>query len=166
MIHSFDEENSFSQSQEVTAFLDRFYLSAFPTMSHHETVYDLERQMAGIDRVIYLVGGDVIQIDEKIRRKNYNDFALEYLANDSTGKLGWINKDLDIDYIVYIWLESRSGYLLNWQDLSRAWSLSGVDWINKYKLYPARNRTYNTWFVPVPLHEVLRLVHAKFIEVE
>lgn len=165
-IHLFDEQNAFSQSCEVTAFLDRFYISAFPNVARHEFNTDPQRQQAGIDRIIHLIGGDDVYIDEKIRRKTYQDFMLEYLSNDVTGKAGWMNKDLDIDYIAYVWLESRSGYLIPWQELTRAWTYAGDGWLKRYRRYPAQNNGYKTWCVAVPRRNVLSLIEGyRFVRV-
>lgn len=135
-------------------------------MSRHEFETDPKKQAAGIDRTIYLIGGDVIHVDEKIRREHYNDFALEYLSNDQTGAVGWMNKDLDIDYIVYAWLETRDGYVLNYSDLTKAWALCGDGWLKNHRHYHSKNSHYNTWFVAIPKHRLLSVVDGQYFKVK
>lgn len=157
-VHNFDDENEFSKLP--VEFADSFYLSAFPDMMRHEYVANLEKQRAGIDRVIYLVGGEVVHIDEKVRRESYKDFLIEYGHSD--GRKGWIDKRLDIDYLAYIWLVDRNGYLLDWGDLVRAYQ--SQNWLSICETKRARNIGYETLSVAVPKHIVLNSVRHIYAE--
>lgn len=156
VVHTFKTDEEFSKSPEVQEFLNKFYLSAFPDMSRHEFITDPEQQKAGRDRVIYRIDHDNSYIDEKIRREYYPDFLIEYGHTD--GKPGWVNKELDIDYIAYIWLERSEGYLLDWLDLVRVWHLCGEGWKKKYRTQAAKNNGYGTLSIPIPIYVLANLV--------
>lgn len=159
-IHKFDESHFLSELPDE--FVDSFYQSAFPDMVRHEYITDIERQKAGVDRIVYLASGDVVHIDEKVRYKYRPDFLLE--VGHTNNMIGGMQKELDIDYMAYIWKESRDGYLLHWGDLFKQYHLNEQRWIQAYGIKRAENVSYDTLSVAVPKHIVLNLVRHIYAE--
>lgn len=138
-------------------FWDAVYRKYFYNMTNHmpgKKEY-CNSQKNGVDRIIYLENGKTITIDEKVRRKVYDDIALEYVSNDKTKSPGWIEKDLSIDYLAYAFLPTQTVYLFDWCALKRAWNHFKVDWKEKYPTAVAPNPYYNTLSCCVPIN-VLR----------
>lgn len=99
------------------------------------------------------------------RRKSYSDILLEYLSNDQTGSLGWIEKSLHIDYLAYGFLVSKCVYLFEWQLLRRAWIQFGKEWKAIYFNASAENDGYKTWSVCVPIKVLTKAVNrARIIQ--
>lgn len=150
-VNNFREDLVFSQAASDEAFWNAIYIKAFPNLVNQMlTSGDTKAQRMGIDRVLHLSNGRTIYIDEKKRRREYNDILLEYVSVDRTGKPGWIEKDLSIDYLAYAFMQSQRVYLYPWLLLRRAWLQYGSGWISQYGTVTAKNRTYNTLSVPVP----------------
>jgi hypothetical protein len=131
------------------------YEKAFPTMramvDHRE---DGEHQRAGIDRSIILAHSKQILIDEKVRRKAYEDIALEYLSDETRGTPGWVCKPLRADYIAYAIAPIGRCFLLPVPQLQQAWLAYGDLWIKTYPRIVAKNRSWNTISVGVPPHAI------------
>ena len=167
MPHDFNEQLKFSESARHEPFWIAVYQRAFPELA---TWYfnnrDNGAQRAGIDRVLVLHGGKTLTVDEKVRKDDYGDIALEYISNDRTGAIGWMEKDLLIDYLAYAVLPSRKCYVLPWQMLRRAWLHHRDVWIEKarrglddFKCVPAKNLAgYTTHSVGVPVEYLLKRV--------
>lgn len=150
-VHDFKERNAWSLSVSDEPFWNAVYKKAFPGLIHTELNTDLVRQKQGIDRVLYLGNGNVLYIDEKKRGKVYPDILLEYISVDSTGAPGWIEKDLTMDYLAYAFVPAKLCYLFPWPMLRRAWLQYRNSWKQAYKPVIARNATYSTYSLPVPL---------------
>ena len=163
-MNDFANDNEFSKSELADSFWNNFYRVAFPDyIRMSETVKDRAMQLHGIDRKIYLKDGIVVLTDEKLRRITYPDFFLEYQSSDVNHSLGWLNKDLDIDYVAYGWYPARFGYLLEWQSLTSAWIRHGHNWIAEYGRKPAYNVGYTTWGVCVPTRVIREVVDCRFV---
>ena len=161
----FKKDLAFSEEAGHAPFWAAVYKKAFPNMvSTMEGQGDFQSQRMGIDRVVLLSNGQTIKIDEKKRRKDYGDFCLEYLSNDRTKALGWMEKDLAIDYLAYAFMPSARCYLLPWPMLRRAWLHYRNDWMRMYQPHvKAGNPGYDTWSVPVPIKVVLQKVRSAMI---
>jgi len=151
-VHDFDERLRYSEAASEEPFWDAVYHKAFPTLVNHMLCSgDTQSQRLGIDRLIVLSSGKVLAIDEKKRSRDYPDILLEYLSNDTTGAPGWIEKDLQIDYLAYAFMPSQRVYLYPWEMLKRAWRNFRDEWLDLYKIPPARNKGYRTHSVAVPI---------------
>lgn len=136
-------------------FWDAIYRKAFPDMVGHMPVSARSQaQYLGIDRVVTLASGKTLYIDEKKRRKDYGDILLEFVSVDKTSAPGWIEKDLQIDYLAYAFMPSQRVYLFPWEMLRRAWRQWGSIWKQTYAPVKAPNKDYNTWSVPVPIEKL------------
>jgi len=168
-MNDFNECLVLSENKEVEDLFIKAYHKAFYNITN--IMYGRKdycrTQKSGIDRIIYLENFKVITIDEKVRKKNYDDFALEFISNDKKNTPGWIEKDLSIDYIAYGFLESKTVYLLEWQLLKRSWNNFKDIWKEKYFIAKAENKGYTTYSVCVPIKEVLNIVkNASIIKQE
>lgn len=98
----FRRDLAWGESTSVEPFWEATYRKAFPGFS--AMVRNDGRNVAqyrGIDRIVLLTSGAVLRIDEKRRRKDYGDVLLEVVANDARGEAGWMEQDLEIDYLAY-----------------------------------------------------------------
>lgn len=159
IVHDFEEELEWSARASCEPFWDAVYRKAFPNLvSHMPCPGDTVSQRQGIDRVVLLASGRLLRIDEKKRRKDYDDFLLEFVSVDTTGAPGWIEKDLPIDYLAYAFMPSRRCFLLPWDLLRRAWQRYGNDWKGRYCHRYAQNNGYRTVSVAVPILTVRKAV--------
>lgn len=134
------------------------YRQAFPTLVTMQSVRnDGWAQRGGIDRVLILASGQTLTVDEKIRRKAYHDVLFEYLHRHDNGRRenGWIAKDLACNYIAYGWQTLGYAYLFPFQQLRRAWRDNRHEWVRDHFKSEARNRSYVSIGVCVPIHIVL-----------
>jgi len=161
--NDFHNDLKFSLEASQERFWDKVYKKAFPDMIKSEICSDLHWQKQGVDRVIYMSSGHSIHIDEKIRRKVYNDILLEFLSNDVTGAPGWMEKSLSIDYMAYAFLPIKKVYLFPWQMLRRTWISFKEEWTNKYPTIKAQNNGYVTHSLAIPLSVLKKKVNAATI---
>lgn len=173
-VHDFNEQLAYSEQASCEPFWNAVYRKAFPSMVNHMLCSgNTQGQRMGVDRIVYLSNNLTIAIDEKKRRKNYGDIALEFLSVDTTGAPGWIEKDLAIDYLAYAFMPNNQCYLLPWQILRRAWIERGEKWKqwgherkHGFSIATAQNRGYKTHSVCVPIASLMAAIqHAACIDV-
>lgn len=152
-IHDFEDQLEWSERAGDEPFWEAVYKKAFPNMvTCVACTGDTKAQRRGVDRLVYLSNDKVLRIDEKKRKKVYDDILLEYVSVDTTGAPGWIEKDLAIDYLAYAFMPIQKVYLYDWPMLRRAWQAYGERWKRKYTPpVPARNNGYITYSVAVPI---------------
>jgi len=168
MTHDFKERLNWSEEQSDEPFWEEVYKKAFPNMvSLAMCPGDTQSQRLGIDRVVVLSSGRVLKIDEKKRAKVYSDILLEYVSVDRTGALGWIEKDLQIDYLAYAFMPIKRVYLFDWCMLRRAWDHYKDKWMAEYQPKEAQNSTYKTISLPIPIKVLMDAVStATIIQLE
>lgn len=162
MTHVMEQDLAWSQAQSSDPMWERIYRLAFPDFVAMRTAHqDMEYQRAGIDRLVELSTSRIVKIDEKVRRKEWADFFLEYISHGD--KPGWVVKPLLCDYIAYAWVPKKIGYLLPVLELQRAWRERGDRWIElgkrrqhgfDHKLIkntPLNGSSYTTVGVCVPI---------------
>jgi len=151
-MNSFAEDLKYSREAEDQPFWKEIYYKAFPNLiSITNSRSDGQVQRLGIDRTIVLKSGKAIYIDEKVRRKNYNDILLEYIANDKSLAEGWVEKSLFCDYIAYAIIPRQMCYLLPVPQLQSVWTQNKDSWIKKHGSIKAENKNYKTINCPVPV---------------
>lgn len=175
MKNDFATDLAFSHSCEDLPCWREIYHAAFPSLNAIvDCRDDGQHQRAGIDRVIVLKNGKSILIDEKARRVNYNDIALEYIANDKHGSPGWVEKHLLCDYIAYAILPLGKAYLLPVIQLQAAWQKNKDAWMNiandtsihwkdqQYRIIRATNAHYNTISLCLPVPVLFQAIGCAF----
>lgn len=154
----FKEDLRRANDEKLNPFWLSVYKEMFPNIAHMtSTIDDMDMQFKGIDRIITLKNNRTIFIDEKLRETDYNDILLEYASKVVDGKIvstGWMNKDLDIDYLAYAFRPSRTCYVLPWPILRKAWRMYSKRLIKRYGTKEAKNEGYVTWSVPVPINAI------------
>jgi len=155
---NFQEDLAFSESPEVEAFIQTCCEHFFPDkVLCQRCTGNTAGQHLGHDRVVYLSTGKVILIDEKIDATDNPNFAMEYIANDRakghSAGLGWIEKPMQIDYVLYVFLQyPRKAYLLPWEILRASWEKNKAKWLESYgsrSIYNELGR-YSSMICPVP----------------
>lgn len=164
VVHAFEERLAYSQMESDESFWMAVYQKAFPSLvGSIANTKDNEAQRKGIDRVLLLGNGTILKIDEKKRPRDYPDILLEYISNDRTGAVGWIEKDLAIDLLAYAFMPSKKVYFLDWQALRRAWHNHREDWLSNCKRIPAENAGYTTWSVAIPIKTLFIAMYSASI---
>jgi hypothetical protein len=155
--HDFRESLARSESYVDAPWWLDVYRSAFPGLQAAVSVrQDGWAQRGGIDRVLTLKCGRTFTVDEKVREKDWPDFALERWSDEARQAPGWVQKPLACDFIAYAFVPSRTCYLLPVPPLQRAWRLFGRHWIASYKEVRAQNRGYVTVSIAIPKPVLLR----------
>ncbi len=167
MMHDFKERLAFSEQHQHDDFWIAIYKKAFRNMVSQMSCYgDNQSQRLGIDRIIHLSSGKTLNIEEKLRETVYDDICLEYLSNDRTGAIGWIEKELLTDYFAYAFLPIKKVYLFPWVMLQRAWFNKKHEWLSFFKCNTADNKTYKTHFVSIPINILIKTVaEAQIIQI-
>lgn len=155
-VHSFQRSLAASNEQAENPIWLQVYQKAFPSLAAATCVrQDGWAQRGGVDRVLVLSSGKTLNVDEKVRYKDYGgDILLEVWSNRERRIPGWVAKDLACDYIAYAILPTKVCYLLPFQALRAAWTQNRYEWWHQYRVRPADNSTYRTENVAVP-REVL-----------
>lgn len=165
----FNQDLEFSHEASLEPFWEAIYRKAFPEMEWHKPCKENGNgQQQGIDRLLYLKSGKTLLIDEKKRRNVYPDIALEvkHIFDDGRETIGWMEKELLIDFLAYAFMPSKTVYLFPWPLLKRTWLFYKSDWVKNYKLLPAINKGYKTYFVPVPIDVLLlKLKNSMIIKI-
>jgi len=163
IIHHFADSNAWALEMAQQPWVESLYRRAFRNFESSYIVRsDGWAQRGGIDRKINLKSARSVFVEEKFRSKDYGDFLLERWSDKVRRKPGWIQQDLLADYFAYIFVPSRSMWLLPFLDLRRAWIQHGRSWLNKYKCKDGINPTFRTENLPVPIPVVIKSITDGF----
>jgi hypothetical protein len=173
MTHDFEQQLAYSHAQSGADYWPEIYRQAFPDMAHLlDLRHDGWHQRAGRDRAVILRSGRSIFVDEKVRSESYDDIAVEvwsqYPLNGDEpyppmerAVEGWGTKPLDCDFLAYAFEPTRVCYLLSFLGIRAAWSKYRTTWIKNamarregFRWVVARNRTYNSISIAVPIPEL------------
>ena len=158
-VHNFAESLAKSHAQEEAPWWREGYRKAFPGfLAMHSVRQDGWAQRGGIDRKIILASGKTVDVDEKVREKDWPDILLERWSDQKNRKAGWIQKDLACDYIAYAFIPSQVCYVFPFLQLRMAWIKNGREWIDLYQPVLAENEGYVTESIRVPIGEVVSAV--------
>jgi len=159
--------NYYKQSTKIemagSKYLDAIYKKYFGAKKIIKNT-NRTTQIRGVDKLIYLPNRKLpIRVEEKYRSRWYGDILLEYISNDTTGRLGWIEKSLLCDYIFYaINNPITKVFWFNWEQLKTLWELNKAKWIvygeqniHGFNKIVAKNVGYNTISVAVPVQTLL-----------
>lgn len=158
-LNDFATDLEYSLDEDDNELLDRFYYRIFPGLASIEFVKNLRDQKRGVDKILYFQNGGTVTIDEKKRRKDYGDIALEIYHKGKDRRLGWFFT-AQCDYIVYIVMPTRKIYLLPLLSLRMAWRKNREKWL-KYKRIISHNKNYDTFSIPVPPQELLDAIGSE-----
>lgn len=151
-VHDFRRDLAYSHSQTDQPWWEDVYRRAFPDFhSMTDLREDSDHQRMGVDRHVTLSSGRVVEIDEKVRRRDYGDILIEYWSDEQRRKPGWAAKSLRCDFIAYAVEPSATCYLIPFQQLRAAWRANGASWVETYGRREAANRGYVTVSCPVPV---------------
>ena len=163
-VHDFQASLEQSHERADAPWWRNVYEQAFPTLQTMTCVRDDGwAQRGGIDRLLVLADGTTLTVDEKVRSTDYNDILLEYWSNYEQRHRGWVAKDLTCDFIAYAFVPSQRCYLLPFQLLRRAWRDHHREWTDRYERVEAKNRTYTTVSVAVPIPVVMDAIRDAMV---
>lgn len=153
-VNNFNIDLQYSLENGDNELFDNFYKRIFPNVSEIEFCNDMQRQKSGVDKIIHFTSGNKFTIDEKKRRVDYNDIALELWSDYDKKKRGWLYYST-CDYIVYAVMPSLKVYLLPTILLKRVWYVNQKEWVDRYRLIYAYNAYYRTQNICVPTNILL-----------
>ncbi len=122
-------DDSVEFEKKCSPLLNNGYRTLWPKVVSMKINTDKEFQYRGIDRYLYFDSG-LLKIEEKIRRIWKGDILLEYMSNDITKSEGWMNRNLECDYIIYAVLPINVMFWFNWADLKHIWEINKSIWIS------------------------------------
>jgi hypothetical protein len=158
-VHHFGDSLDLSAKYADAPWWDQVYLAAFPDLQGTVNMRgDSLAQRAGIDRRLVLSSTASIDVDEKVRAKDYDDFFLEYWSSRENRTPGWIAKPLACHYIAYAFIPSGRCYLLPFHPLRAAWKRHRTAWVDRYGRREVRNTNWTTVGCCVPIRTVLDAV--------
>ncbi len=150
-VHSFTENLYLSKTKEGA--LDEIYRSYFKNVDKITRIERMDRQHAGVDTEIVFESGERVVVQEKWRTREFtNDFLIEYISVEQGGeckKPGWIYT-IDADYIFTVYAPSQLVKIYPVVQLKLVWSANKDEWIQRFRLSPARNWGYRTHNVAIP----------------
>jgi hypothetical protein len=158
--NDFKPDLEYSLEERDNELFDNFYKRIFPGISKIEFCEDLSIQKTGVDKIIHFAKGNKFTIDEKKRRIDYNDIALELWSNYEKRKRGWLYYST-CDYIVYAIMPSLKVYLLPTILLKRVWYINQREWAIKYPLIFAQNTNYRTQNICIPTNILLNAISGE-----
>lgn len=153
-LNDFNVDLEYSLEAGEDTMFDNFYWRIFGSVLQSiEKVTDKDLQLKGVDKILILKNGKKIMIDEKKRRKDYDDIAIEIWSDTAKNTPGWVFKPFT-DYVVYAFMPSKRVYLLpslllkiyvheNWENLVNFFQPKAV------------NHGYITTSVAVPIDILL-----------
>lgn len=151
-----DFNEDIKYSLEHDDFWENIYKQAFPDYLSIITISNRVAQGMGIDKILISNKGEVIAIEEKLRREDWPDFALEY--ESSPGSPGWIEKNLKCNYFAYAFEPSKTVYLFKWSELQTAWFENKEEWFKEYEIKYSNNKGYTTLSLCIPKYILLDLL--------
>lgn len=107
-----------------------------------EYLNDYHYQKQGIDCKIIFPDGQELFIEEKKRRKYYNDILLEIWSNVEDKKPGWV-KYSQADYLCIMFADTKIFLMLDMYLIKLAWKKYDYIWLVKYKPILVKNRSYS-----------------------
>jgi len=156
-INDFKTDLEYSLESRENEIFDKFYFRAFSGLVQITFVSDITTQKRGIDKLLNFDNGKVVSIDEKKRRTNYGDIALELWSVWEQRKRGWLYTS-EADYIIYAIMPVSKVYLLPTLLLRNAWLKNEVLWTDKYREVRAYNKTYVTISRAIPPAPLLNAI--------
>jgi hypothetical protein len=162
-MNNFAADLAWSHGQSDQPFWEPVYRKAFPTLASCVNVpADGWQQRAGVDRVLVLSDSKTLYVDEKVRRKDRPDIALEIYSDERAKKKGWAIKPALSDFIAYAFLPTQTCFLLPFHLMQRALRDNWVTWTSNaeqsrlgFQQVRAQNPGYTTLSIAVPIMVLL-----------
>lgn len=153
-IAKFDEDYAHNEIMMQELGREKIYKTLFPRLKRFRREFRKDYQKRGID-VVVVLPEESFWIEEKVVRKDWKEFALEYYSNKEAGILGWMNTDLKCDYLLYVFYPSKTIYLLEWAELKKLWDKKKREWLKtKERLYIANKGAGSSMCLKIPIKEI------------
>jgi len=151
---SFEEDYAHSEIMMKELGREKIYKAFFPRLKRIRREFRKEYQKKGIDTVVVLPE-TTLWIEEKVMRKDWPEFALEYYSNKEREILGWMNRDLKCDYIVFAFYPSKTIYLIEWKELKNLWDRKKREWLKtKERICIGNKGGGSSMCLKIPIKEV------------
>lgn len=180
---NFSEEEDDAGHPKHEPFWNWYYRRIFHDFEHFEQIpKNTELQMSGVDRLVFIRRRkEPIRMEEKLRRKHYDDFAMEEWSmiryGDEPGfinKIGWsINQDSISDLVAYSTPQACT--LMPMRKLVQSCRNRLYEWRRNEKKYKKhQNKTVKTsargdfWYSVVrfvPWEEIIKDIGKLFVTV-
>lgn len=167
-MHDFRQKLDWSQEQAVAPYWEVLYRKWFPDFLNRSILPDGHGQRRGRDSVIVLTNGESLRVQEKARdRADTGDILLEFVHEYPSGyeRPGWVESNELYQYLAYVFVPTRTGYLFPFQSLRAAWLQHREDWLrwadvpnSGFWVVPAQNKDYVTKSLAVPTKKLYQAV--------
>lgn len=179
---------NYADSKEVFDLLNEFIIKKMADIDPIVSISAVpatnkELQRKGIDKIAQGFSDKLYKIEEKVRRKKYNDILFEIVADSRYGfydplmnslivtnsenkerAIGWALKDYECDLIVYYFADEKDGYIFSWKKMKYIIDKELPDWyilaekgnVPGYSIRIAKNKDYNSINVAIPLNVFLK----------
>ena len=147
----FSKDFAWSNSEAVRLFWQGIYKAAFGALDTIELVVDKQEQKKGVDVIVYLPDGQAIKVEEKIRRKNWDDIVLEVWSDKKRKIPGWAVKEQEANILAYGFFQGKYAHLFERQKLRTVFIENGRTWAKEFGTITAHNQGYDTVSIPVPI---------------
>ena len=131
---SYRDDLIWSNSPAIRNQLDAWYRIKFPNLDRIVIMTELNDQFRGRDILLLMKDGTYCFVDEKMRKEKYKQYVQEACLIEfekASGQLGWVNKELEIKWIIY-GCENGPIYRIPWPALKLAWLKYGDQWRKEY----------------------------------
>ncbi len=184
--HGFREQLDFSHGAGDEPEWCAAYRKVWPDLAQMiDMRHPGEHQKQGIDRVVILANGNVMTIDEKVRREQWPDLLVEIWSVYENQVPGWtIDPGKKCSHIAYLFMTTRTCILIPFDELRRATIANRAEWEAKagpmlrdrphpwgtdgFRWVPALNERdngshYTTWSIAVPRAVIQRAILAAMV---
>ena len=161
---NFDHDLHDSLDPVLSEQLNEVYRRVYGPLAEIIPITDIAMQKAGIDKMLVLESGQIINVDEKIRpprKREYDDILVEIYhfekGNNLKRWLGWLfKKGSRTDIIAYVKVGTGEVFLIPFKEL-RTWSLENLQTIKDFETrdseneggYITRNKAFPIYVVEV-----------------
>lgn len=115
--HAFTFKDRQEYSERYTADLDKFYHTIWH-IDKIEVVEDKERQIKGVDKILYTEDGKKIYIDEKVESiKNSSNIVFEDKTDIDRGIAGWLKEGQWTNFLVFYQVNMNKIYLIPFKEM-------------------------------------------------
>ena len=111
-------EDSKKFEERAMSRFDSIYYTYFNNLEKIERITNKFLQFKGHDVHLHFINSESLIIDEKARKKDWEDVLIEYLSNKETSRLGWIYKN-ESNYLAYLF-PTKGCYFLDTKEI-KAW---------------------------------------------
>ena len=165
VIHKFERKASYADTDAVRLRAEEVLTARIEAHRFTWTERGGQDDRLGVDVWATLPSSERVGVELKVNA--YGEVRIEYLSRQAEGIVGWtVNDGLISDYVLYLWMDSRLSFLVDYPQLRRVAKEQRKRYVRLFgdgaggpRLARSSGRNGHTWtteFVAVPLGIVLQ----------